>query len=66
MWQGWIVAGANSLIICFIGAKTAQLGFIPANLFCMAIYVYNIAQWRNPMTASKQLALDSGEQCGKT
>src|SRR6266568_4213053 len=48
MWQGWIIAGANSLVICFIGFKTTQLGFIPANLFCLAIYAHNVVQWRNP------------------
>jgi len=45
-WQGWIVAGVNSVIISVIGMRTAQTGFIPANLFCLAIYGYNILQWR--------------------
>ncbi len=48
MWQGWIIACANSAIICLIGFRTAQLGFIPANVFCFAIYGYNIAKWRSP------------------
>jgi hypothetical protein len=47
MWQGWVVAGVNSLIICWIGLHTMQTGFIPANLFCLAIYIYNITRWRN-------------------
>jgi hypothetical protein len=46
LWQGWIVAGANSAIICFIGVRTAQFGFIPANLFCIALYSYNLRTWR--------------------
>lgn len=46
VWQGWIIAGANSLLICVIGFRTAQTGFIPANLFCLAIYGYNLVQWR--------------------
>ncbi|HUO60138.1 MAG TPA: hypothetical protein VMU24_05675 [Candidatus Acidoferrales bacterium] len=46
LWHGWLVAGANSLIICYIGLKTSQTGFIPANLFCLAMYAYNIMQWR--------------------
>ena len=46
-WQGWIVAGLNSIVISVIGIRTAQTGFIPANLFCIAIYGYNIMQWRN-------------------
>ncbi len=48
MWQGWIVASANSAIICVIAVRTAQVGFVPANLFCLAIYGYNIAKWRTP------------------
>jgi hypothetical protein len=49
MWQGWLVAGANSLIICWIGMKTTQTGFIPANLFCLAMYAQNIVRWRRPL-----------------
>lgn len=48
MWQGWIVASANSAVICVIAVRTAQVGFVPANLFCLAIYGYNIAKWRSP------------------
>ena len=48
MWQGWIVASANSAVICVIAMRTAQTGFLPANLFCVAIYGYNIAKWRSP------------------
>jgi hypothetical protein len=48
MWQGWIVASANSAVICVIAVRTAQTGFVPANLFCLAIYGYNIAKWRTP------------------
>ena len=50
-WQGWIVAGVNSIIISVIGMRTAQTGFIPANLFCIAIYGYNILQWREQATS---------------
>ena len=46
VWQGWIVAGANSAIICVIAVQSAQTGFIPANLFCLAIYGYNVRKWR--------------------
>jgi hypothetical protein len=45
-WQGWMVAGANSAIICVIGLRTGQWGFLPANVFCIAIYAYNIRKWR--------------------
>jgi hypothetical protein len=46
-WQGWIVAGVNSVIICLIGLNTAQVGFIPANIFCLGIYGYNLVNWRS-------------------
>jgi len=46
MWYGLIVAGLNSILICFIGLRTGQLGFIPANLFCIAIYITSIRSWR--------------------
>ena len=49
MWQGWIVASANSAVICVIAVRTAQTGFVPANLFCLALYGYNILKWRNPV-----------------
>lgn len=46
LWQGWVVAGANSMIICLIGMRTAQFGFVPANVFCLALYSYNLWHWR--------------------
>ena len=46
MWYGWIVAGVNSLLICVIGARTDQFGFFPANVFCIALYSYNLWAWR--------------------
>ena len=57
-WQGWIVAGVNSVVICVIGLRTTQLGFIPANLFCIALYAYNLVQWRQ-VTASLKPDVDS-------
>ena len=45
-WEGWVVAAVNSVVVCFIGWKTAQLGFIPANIFCIAIYAVNLKTWR--------------------
>jgi hypothetical protein len=46
LWHGWMLAGLNSVIICFIGFQTKQWGFIPANLFCLAMYAHNIRKWR--------------------
>ncbi len=45
-WEGWVLAAANSVIICVIGLRTAQLGFIPANLFCIVLYAVNLRTWR--------------------
>ncbi len=45
-WEGWLLAGVNSVIICLIGWKTAQIGFIPANLFCIVLYGFNLRSWR--------------------
>ena len=45
-WEGWLVAGLNSVLICIIAVDTSQTGFIPANLFCLALYAYNVQEWR--------------------
>ena len=47
-WEGWALAGINSIVICVIGFKTAQLGFIPANIFCMVMSAINLRAWRKP------------------
>ncbi|HEY3929668.1 MAG TPA: hypothetical protein VGL89_14960 [Candidatus Koribacter sp.] len=46
LWQGWVVAGLNSLLICVIALRAEQPGFIFANVFCLAIYGYNLLKWR--------------------
>ena len=68
MWQGWVVASVNSVIICVIGFRTAQLGFVPANLFCLALYVHAIYKWKSSpaQTASPaKLASHMSRQYGK-
>jgi hypothetical protein len=45
-WEGWVLAAFNSVIVCVIGVRTAQLGFIPANLFCIVLYAFNLRSWR--------------------
>jgi len=45
LWTGLVVAGINSAIICVIGLRTSQIGFIPANLFCIVIYAVSIRSW---------------------
>jgi hypothetical protein len=67
-WQGWAVAAANSVVICVIGFRTAQLGFVPANLFCLALYVHAIYKWKSSpeQTASPaKLASPRSRQYGK-
>ena len=68
MWQGGVVAAANSVIICIIGFRTAQFGFIPANLFCLALYFHAIYTWKSSseQTASRaKSASHISRQCGK-
>lgn len=50
MWMGLVVAGINSGLICLIGLRTSQFGFIPANLFCIAVYVASLRSWSRPQT----------------
>jgi nicotinamide riboside transporter PnuC len=45
-WEGWALAAVNSILICIIGFKTGQWGFIPANLFCIVLYGFNVRTWR--------------------
>jgi len=53
LWQGWIIAGVNSVLLCLIGIKTAQFGFVPANLFCIALYSYNVRNWKKRISEVK-------------
>src|ERR1700730_11202738 len=46
LWQGWVVAALNSAVVCVIGVRTAQFGFVPANLLCIALYTSNLVNWR--------------------
>jgi hypothetical protein len=45
-WQGWVIAAVNSVLLCIIGMRTAQFGFVPANLFCIGLYANNVWSWR--------------------
>jgi len=45
-WEGWALAAVNCVIMCIIGIRTQQLGFIPANLFCIVINANNLRAWR--------------------
>ena len=45
-WEGWALGAINSVIICVIGLRTAQLGLIPANIFCVVVSAVNLHAWR--------------------
>ena len=46
-WTGLLLSGVNSAVVCVIGVHTSQYGFIPANIFCICVYAFNIRKWRN-------------------
>jgi hypothetical protein len=33
------------LIVCAIALQTSELGFIPANMFCICTYAFSIRSW---------------------
>ena len=55
MWSGLLVAGVNSVVICVIGLKTQQFGFIPANLFCIGVYAVSLRSWRRGQGAGDRV-----------
>lgn len=57
LWSGLVVAGINSVILCVIGVRTAQLAFIPANLFCIAVYGVSLRSW---MREGRRKAVKAG------
>jgi hypothetical protein len=66
LWTGLVVAGANSVVICVIGLRTAQFGFIPANLFCIGVYAVSVRSWMRGRrvgftTESAEILNDSAE-----
>jgi hypothetical protein len=44
-WTGLLISIVNSLVVCVIGVRTSQFGFIPANLFCVCVYAFSIRFW---------------------
>ena len=61
LWMGLVIAALNSVIICLIGWKTAQFGFIPANLICIAVYALSIRSWRQK-PQPEPVWVDAGER----
>ena len=53
-WTGLVVAGANSVILCVIGVRTQQFGFIPANVFCIGVYAVSLRSWRRGQRAPRR------------
>jgi hypothetical protein len=49
-WIGLLIAIVNSVIVCAIGLRTSQLGFIPANLFCICAYAFSMRSWLREQT----------------
>ena len=49
-WIGLVIAILNSLIVSAIALRTSQLGFIPANLFCICIYAFSVRSWLKEQT----------------
>ena len=58
LWAGWVVAALNSVLMCIIGIRTAQFGFVPANVFCIVLYAWNFSRWR--AMPSRAAGLGSG------
>jgi hypothetical protein len=54
LWQGWVVAALNSAVVCIIGVRTAQFGFVPANLLCIALYAGNLFTWRQHTSSDSE------------
>src|SRR6201982_3505111 len=44
-WTGLLISIVNSMIVCVIGFRTSQFGFIPANLICICVYAFSIRSW---------------------
>src|SRR6266568_9661015 len=44
-WTGLLISIVNSMIVCIIGFRTSQFGFIPANLICICVYAFSIHSW---------------------
>ena len=43
--------------MCVIGLRTEQLGFIPANVFCMVVSAINLRAWRRPVILLRPIVL---------
>jgi hypothetical protein len=62
MWTGLVVSGVNSLIVCVIGLHTSQYGFIPANVFCICINVFNLRAWLKVQNDPSESTTDASSE----
>jgi hypothetical protein len=48
-WQGWALAFANSVVVCFLAVHVApkQWALIPPNVLCLFIYARNLWNWKH-------------------
>ena len=53
-WVGLLIGIVNSLIVCAIALQTSELGFIPANLFCICTYAFSIRSWLKEQTHTQR------------
>ena len=53
-WVELLVAIVNSLIVCAIALQTSELGFIPANLFCICTYAFSMRSWLKEQTHTQR------------
>lgn len=54
-----VLDAVNSAVVCVIGIRTAQFGFVPANLLCIGPYAGNLFRWRiNRRSVSSQSGAD--------
>ena len=59
-WIGLLISIVNSMIVCVIGFRTSQFGFIPANLICICVYASSIRSWVK-QTHRHQICAGSGK-----
>ena len=59
-WTGLLISIVNSIVVCVIGFRTSQFGFIPANLICICVYSFNIRSWVKKTQTHGDLPGDRG------
>jgi hypothetical protein len=60
-WTGLLISIVNSLIVCVIGFRTSQFGFIPANVICICVYTFSLRSW---LKKSRTRRISTDPNCG--